>query len=276
MAKVGRPRKSESRTAEIRDREYCKALSHPLIRPFDDTFWIIPHDGGYCLYDRTRYCKRANAQYLGKFYISSGSDRYVFRDEYYEDAKSLICAMDKYNATLPFSPEIYDPTYRKNCQIEMASYDYLTSLGFKKLNDLGIFKDIFILNDAYEQKICELEIETVKDTTRGVVRRWIYQNKWDGKVIEVPFINLETAIGAINSQLANYTMLLHAQLLNLYEDMTKERATIVLDNTYDKAKGTSQYKDARQKTIEYLEKELKRLKGEQYERIKGENHREGY
>lgn len=260
MGKVGRPRKSEQKTYENEDRAYYQAKRYPLIKAFDDNYWVLPHDGGYCLYDRTRYCKRANSQYLGKFYLSSRGDRYSFRDEYYDDIKSLVGAMDKYNETLPFSPEIYDPTYRKNWQIVMATYDYLTSLGFNKVNRIGVFKDIFILKDAYEQKILELEIETVKDTTRGFVRRWIYQKQFDGRVIEVPFFNLETAIGAINSQVANYTTMLQAQLLNLFEDMTNERATIVLDNTYDKKKGSNQYKDARQQTIEYLESELKRLK----------------
>lgn len=249
MAQRGRPSKSDKKTSN-------------LINAFDDNFWVLPHDGGYCLYDRTRYCKRANAQYLGKFYLSSRGDKYVFMDEYYDDIKSLIDAMDKYNEALPFSPEIYDPTYRKNYQIFMACYDYLTRLGFKKVNKVGVYRDVFILNDAYEQNICELEIETVKDTTKGVIRRWIYQNLWDGRVIEVPFISLETAIGAINSQVANYTTMLQAQLLNLFDDMTNERATIMLDNTFNINKGSQEYKDARQQTIEYLEAELKRLKGE--------------
>lgn len=247
MTKRGRPKTEEK---------------HSLINAFGENFWVIPWDGGYCLYDKTRYCKRANSQYLGKFYIASRGDKYVFQDEYYDNTKSLIEAMDEYNKNLPFSPEIYDPTYRKNHQIKMAAYDYLTSLGFKIQNKAGVLNDIYILNDAYEQKICELEIETTTDTTKGIVRRWIYQTALDGRVIEVPFTNLDTAIKAINSQIANYTLMLNVQALNLFKDMTEERATIILDNNYDIKKGNQQYKDARQQTIEYLEKELKRLKSE--------------
>ena len=262
MAKVGRPKKCDTTLTDKSNAAYDRAMNNPLIKAFDDNFWVIPHDGGYCLYDKSRYCKRANAQYLGKFYISSGGNRYVFRENYYEDIKNLVDAMDKYNVTLPFSAEIYDPTWRKHAQIQMAAYDYLEKLGFKSLKNVHNLKDIYYLNDAFEQKIFELEIDVKHDTSVGFVRRLVYQNKHEVRIIEAPFIDIGTMVKAINSQIATYTTMIQAQLLNLFKDMSEDRASIILDNTYDIKNMSNECKDAREQSIEYLEKELKRLKGE--------------
>lgn len=239
-----------------------KAKKNALIKAFDDSFWVIQHDGGYCLYDKKRYCKRANAQYLGKFYINNDGTKYVFRDEYYTDKGGLIKAMDKYNAKLPFSAEIYDPTYRKNYQIEMAVYDYLLSLGFKRIGQKGVYNNMFELCDAYNQKICTIELITNEDTYTGVVRRLVYQAAYDYRIIEVPFKDMDSAIGACNSLLASYTSILNLQMLNIFKNMTDARASIMLDETFDMKKFSVDTKDARQMAIDYLESELKRLKGE--------------
>lgn len=254
MAQRGRPRKSEV-TANKQT-----SVKNKLISDFGENFWVLPNNGGYCLYDKNRYCKRANAQYIGKFYISNNGDKYVFNDTYIDTIPELVKAMDKYNATLPFSPEIYDPTYRKNYQIEMALYDYLTSIGFKRLQQVGVYKEIFELFDAFCQKICAIEIETIEDTTTGVVRRWVYQSTNGHRVIEVPFKDLDSAIGACNSLLASYSSMLNVQMLNMFKSMTNARASIMLDSTFDMKKASLETKDARQQAIEYLEEELKRLK----------------
>lgn len=233
-----------------------------LISDFSDNFWIIENNGGYCLYDKSRYCKRANAQYLGKFYINNNGDKYVFNDDFYNTIPELIEAMDKYNATLPFSPEIYDPNYRKNYQIEMAVHDYLTSLGFKKINKRGVYRDIYELYDVFEQKICAVEIETVEDTTKGVMKRHVFQSESSYRLIEVPFNDLDSAIGACNSLISTYSTMLNVQMLNVFKTMTEARCSIMLDNTFNLKTFSIDTKDARQQAIEYLEKELKRLKGE--------------
>lgn len=256
MAQRGRPKKDEVRTKKPTQR------THPLIAAFGESYWVLPNNGGYCLYDTKRECKRANAQYVGKFYLSNNGERYVFNDDFIETVPELIETMDKYNATLPFSPEIYDPTYRKNYQIEMAVNDYLTSLGFKKISYRGVYGHIYELHDAYNQKVCAVEIETVEDTTKGCMRRWVFQTADANRIIEVPFSDLDSAIGACNSLLSSYCSMLNIQLLNMFNTMTDARASIMLDNTFDMKKASVTTLDARQQTIEFLEKELKRLKGE--------------
>ena len=256
MAQRGRPRKGEERIRESIGRKPS------LVMAFDDSYWVIENNGGYCLYDKNRYCKRANAQYLGKFYISNDGKKYVFNDNYYDTIGELIEAMDKYNATLPFSPEIYDPTYRKNVQIEMALHDYLSSLGFKKLHYRGVFSDIWELHDAYSQNVCAVEIETKMDSTIGYVRRHVFQTQEAERMIEVPFKDLESAVGACNSLLASYCSMLNVQLLNMFGNMTNARCSIMFDRTFDMKKASVETKDARQQAIEFLEAELKRLKGE--------------
>lgn len=248
MAQRGRPSKSDKKTSN-------------LINAFDDNFWVLPHDGGYCLYDRTRYCKRANAQYLGKFYLSSIGDKYVFRDEYYDDIKSLTEAMDKYNATLPFSPEIYDPTYRKSFQIEMALHDYLTEIGFKpvpwKLNSTRQHDSEYEIADAYGHKLITIIVEVEFNSSKGMIRRLINTDSWQ----ESPFIDLDSAIAACNSILAGYFSVVQAQLMNALNKLTTARAALVLDKHFDWKTLSSYSEDATQKTIDYMEAELKRLKG---------------
>lgn len=237
-----------------------KQKQQVLLDAFGDNFVIIANNGGYCLYDKTRYCKRANAQYIGKFYLSNAIDKYIFQDRPYESVESLVGAMDKYNTTLPFSPEVYDPTYRPNHQIEMAVYDYITSLGFKRIQPKGSIQEMYELNEAFGQKVITIELITNKDTSEGIIRRWVYNNQESAQMIDAPFKDLESAIGALNSLLAAYCSMLQVQMLNMFKNMTTARCSIMLDSSFDMKRADMQTKDARQETIEFLEQELKRLK----------------
>lgn len=253
---MGRPRKETGQVIINKPKR-----EHPLISAFDDTFWVFPWNGGYCLYDRKRECKRANAQYVGQFYISTNGNRYVFRDEYYDNIDSLIEAMDKYNATLPFSPEIYDPTNRKNYMIEMAASDYLTSIGFKSTNDYVHFRR-YSLSDVFGHMLCIIDVKTEFNTSKGLVRRNIISSDKQEMWQEAPFNDLDSCIAAINSIVASYLSVVQAQLMNSLKSLTQSRAVLFFTQTFDVGSFSVYTEDAKQQTIAYLESELKRLKGE--------------
>lgn len=255
MNKKGRPRKEEGQVLINKPKR-----KHPLIDAFGERYLIIPWDGGYCLYDYQRECKRANAMFIGQFYISSNGDKYVFRSERYDSIDTLIEAMDKYNATLPFAADIYDPSYRKNYRIELACYDYLTALGFKKEN--AIRADRYSFSDVYGHHLCDIELRTEMDSSNGKVLRRISTTEKQEMWQEAPFIDLETAIGAINSIVAGYLAVVQSQLMNALKSLTTARAALMITNTFDVGTLSVYTEDARKQTIEYLETELKRLKGE--------------
>jgi hypothetical protein len=78
MTKRGRPRKAGVKEIEAINKEYEHKMSHHLLKAFNkEQYIIIPCDGGYCLYDRNRKHKRANAQYLGRVYISTDGKKYM-------------------------------------------------------------------------------------------------------------------------------------------------------------------------------------------------------
>lgn len=254
MAKVGRPRK------EIRQVVINKPKrEHPLIDAFDERYLIIPWDGGYCLYDKNRECKRANAMYIGKFYISTNGDKYVFQDDRYDSIDTLIEAMDKYNATLPFAADVYDPTHRKNYMIEIAAYDYLTAIGFKHIRNLHC--DMYALSDVYGNHLCDIQIRTKFDSSKGKVLRRILTTDKEEMWQEAPFVDLETAIGAINSIVAGYLSVVQAQLMNALKSLTTSRAALMVTKTLDIGTLSVYTEDANKQTIGFLEAELKRLKG---------------
>lgn len=254
MARRGRPKKGETRI----DEGYHSKLNHHLLNAFDrEQYWIIPCDGGYCLYDRKREHRRANAQYIGRFYISTDEKKYVFNNDYYAEIADLIEAMDKYNATLPFSPEVYDPTYRKSAQIEMAIHDYLTNIGFEEASDEPTYAK-YKISDDYGHKLITILVKVDFDTSGGKVQRPINDDSWQ----ECPFSDLDSAIAACNSILAGYFSVVQAQMANALGKLTSSRAALVLDKTFDWKTLTTYSEDATQKAIEQMEDELKRLKGE--------------
>lgn len=227
-----------------------------LLAAFGRQYHVIEHDGGYLLYDCNRQSKRANALYLGRFYLSSKGDRYVFNDSYYESVGALVDAMDKYNETLPFSQDIYNPIYRKNYQIECAIHDYLSGLGF--VHTYTARSPRYILSSPYGESICVIEVNTKMDSQDGSLDRIISENKW----VSADFHDLDSAIGACNSLIVCHCALVQSKLMNVLSSLSKQRASMVLNNTFD-IKSLSVYSDdARLKTIQYLEEELKRLKGE--------------
>lgn len=229
-----------------------------MLEAFGERYHLIEHDGGWLLYDKEGHSNRANALYLGLFYISTDNTRYSFRGDYYNTVDKLIQAMEAYNKTLPFDAEIYNPSYRKHCMIEMALHDYLKSLGFN-MSWGGYEGTTYYIEDPYGQRICTIHVDVKEDTTTGRISRLIpNSDKWT----DAPFTDLDSAIGAVNSILSMYCLSINAITMNVLNALTDSRASQVLDVTFDVKKLSAYKEDAKQKTIEHLEKELKRLKGE--------------
>jgi len=230
-----------------------------MLESFGNRYKLIEHDCGWLIYDKEGHSKRAFALYIGHFYLSTDNTKYSFRGNYYTTVDELIKAMDDYNKTLPFDAEIYDPTFRKNMFIEMALRDYLESFGFKKSQTIIRDGATYYIEDAYGQKICIIQVEVKEDTTNGRITRLIpNSNKWTDAL----FTDLESAIGAVNSILSMYCLSINAITMNVLNGLTEARTSEVLDVTFDVKSLKTYTEDAKKKTIERLEAELKRLKGE--------------
>ena len=229
-----------------------------MLEAFGERYQIIEHDGGWRLYDKEGHSKRANFLYIGHFYLSTDNTKYSFRGNYHTTVDELIKAMEAYNKTLPFNAEIYNPLYRKHYMVEMALHDYLEGLGFK--NSLKEYVGtIYYIEDSYEQRICTIRVEVKEDTTTGIVTRLVpNSDKWT----DAPFTDLDSAIGAVNSILAMYCASINAITMNVLNGLTNSRVSSVFDKTFDVRRLTTYTEDAKKKTIEMLESELKKLKGE--------------
>lgn len=233
-----------------------------LITAFDDRYVTIKNNDGYCLYDKEQKARRSNFKFLGKFYIATSKDKYVYNEETYSDTQSLIAAMDKYNATLPFDAELYDPTYRKHYFIECCLHDYLKSLGFI-MNTDSIY-DLYTLSDCYGQNLCTLIYKVEEDTTKGVLTRPILtENQGQIKYVEAPFNDLDSAIAAVNIMLATHCATINAQMINVLNTLTNSRSSLLLNKTFDVGTLTEYTEDAKAKMIEEMEKQLTLLKGGQ-------------
>lgn len=230
-----------------------------LLSAFGDRYITFENNGGYCLYDKETPSKRSNFTYLGKFYISTDKTKYIFNDNPYDDVNSLILAMKEYNNTLPFSTDVYDPNYRKHCHIEYALHDYLASLGFKM--DWEHMEATYSLDDMYGDTICCITFEVKEDTTEGSVTKIINRkDKYTLSRIDIPFTDLDSAIGACNSLLSMYVLQLTSKTMSVLNNMTKSRASSILIKTFDMRTLTEYTENEKQHVIEYLEKELEQLK----------------
>ena len=226
-----------------------------LIDALEQRYLTIEHDGGYVLYDKERSGHRNQHLYLGKFYLSTNGDKYSFNNEYYTSVEDMVGAMEEYNKTLPFDSEIYNPLFKKSYMIECALHDYLTSLGFKMYwHDCRHYE----LRDAYMQTLCHVVFDVKDGRTTGKIKRLITEDRWT----EAPFDGLDSAISACNTILATYCASINAIAMNVLNALTNSRCTSMLDMTFDLNSLSVYTEDAKQKTIEHLEQELKRLKGE--------------
>lgn len=225
-----------------------------LLTRFGERYTCIEHDGGYLLYDKEGKAKRAQQLFKGHFYLSSDGNKYVFQEEYYDTPEALIQAMDEWARTLPFDAEIYNPMYKKSYRIECAVHDYLESLGFT----LNSSKKEYVLSDHAGKELCSIECEVEDGRTSGTVTRSISEDSWQ----DAKFTDLDSAIGACNTLLSTYCLMVNAKVATLMSKMTTHRVSSFFHHTFD-MKALSVYsEDAKRKAIEQLEAELKRLKEE--------------
>lgn len=231
-----------------------KISKKKLLASFGDKYKTIEHEDGYLLYDTEILGKHSVHQYLG--YFSIDGDKFLYRENYYTSVSDLVNAMNEYNQTLPFDIDIYNPMYRKHCMIEMALCDYIEGLGFKNEKN-----NKFILLDAYNQELCKIIMIVKEDTTSGKI---ICETNTKPKLTwtESEFTDLNSAIGALNSILAIHCLSINASVVNLLDKLTNSRVSSVYNKTFDIATFQTYTENAKEKAIEKLEQELKRLKGE--------------
>ena len=230
-----------------------------MVSAFGERYQAFEHNGGYLLYDKERKSDYSKYLYLGKFYITTDGESYVFNEDRYKTTDELINAIEEYNKTLPFSSEVYNPIFRKHIRIEYAVQEYLYSLGFKM--EWGkcdpAYGSVYSVKDMYGSPILEIMVHVDEDTTEGTIVRNISQSKWT----ESAFTDLDSAIGSVNSILSAYVAVVNSQTSDILSKMTTARASNVYDKTFDIKSLSTYATDAKAKTIEYLENELKRLKG---------------
>ena len=225
-----------------------------LLDAFGDRYIHLEWKDGYLLYDKETSGKRSNNKYLGWIDISDKQDCYVFNDKEYPTLDELLTAIEEYNATLPFDPDIYNPMYKKNYMIECAVHDYLTELGF--VTEHSSNETFYVLKDPYGQDICTITYDVKEDTTDGAVRRIINSSRW----MEITFNDLDSAIGAINTHVAAYCSITNIVLMKSLNKLTESRSAKILNKKFDIQTLTVYTEDATQQTIDFLEAELKRLK----------------
>ena len=230
-----------------------------LLNRLGERYYLIEHNGGYLLYDKEVCGRRANYQYKGKFYLSNSGKNYVFEEEHYATPEELVQAMEKWEEALPFDAEIYNPEYKKSYMIECALYDYLTSLGFTNDNTYN-YGDHYVLRDVFDREICNITVEVEDGKSCGRLVRMCSSSGSTYKTQEAKFTDLDSAIGACNTLLATYFMLLNASSILMLSRLTKARASEFYDKTTDLKSFSIYTEDGRLKAIEQLEAELKRLK----------------
>lgn len=226
-----------------------------MLSALGERYKTFEHDGGYLLYDKERNGKRSVNLYLGKFYVPSDGGYYVFMDGHYDTVESLVDAMEKYNSTLPFDAELYNPMLTKNCMVECCIHDYLVSLGFERDRSLESFNDgKYILKDMYGEDIMSVRVDVDDDGSGHVFR------SHGSSFTETPFSDLYGAVSAVNTIVSTYVLSVNSRAMIALSNMTKSRSSVMLDKEIDMKRFEVIVTDAREKMIKELEDELERLK----------------
>ena len=215
--------------------------------------------GRFSLYDNNTKGKRSNYQYVGTFTLTPNYTHYVFNGERFDDALLMLDCMVAFNESLPFSPEVYDPTYRTHCGVEFAVGDYMEKLGFEAYWNGHADSCCYRYRNSLSGRVdYDIAVSVKDDTTEGTVRLTLMEARW----MEAPFTDIESAIGAINTLLStslSYNSITTTTLMNL---LSEQRSSEFFEKTFSWANFRVITEDAKAKTIAFLETELKKLKGE--------------
>lgn len=231
-----------------------------MIEALKPRYYVLEWDGGYNLYDTTKPAKFTQVgDFVAQIYLSNDYTKYVYNQKRYDSVEDLAEAIDKYIVTLPFYWGNYDPSRRESWFIEVCIREYMERLGYElRLWDYKTpYKDgHYVIKDLWGSVISEWGIKVDHDKSTGSIYKFINDSQW----IDNKFDGLDDAIGAINTIIIPECLTKGGAMTSILEKMTTHRAGSV---SLASVQGFSvSVEDQKQKLIEKLEEELKRLKGE--------------
>lgn len=231
-----------------------------MIEALKPHYYVLPWEGGYNLYDTTKPAKYTNVgDFVAQIYLSNDYTKYVFNKRRYETVEELSKAIDEYIVTLPFYWGNYDPSNRESHFMEICIREYMERLGYELIlfDYKTPYKDgHYVIKDLWGSVISEWGIKVDFDKSTGSIYKLLNDFRW----IENKFDGLDDAIGAINAMLIPECLTKGGSMTSVLENMTSSRAGSV---SLGSVQGFSvSVEDQKQKIIQKLEEELKRLKGE--------------
>lgn len=237
-----------------------KAKKQAMLDALKPRYYFLEWDGGYNLYDTAKPARQTNSgDFVAQIYLSNDYTKYVYNQKRYDSVEELSKAIDDYIVTLPFYWGNYDPSYRENYFMERCIREYMERLGYElKLWDYHTpYKHgHYVIKGIFGEVISEWGIEVDFDKTTGRIYKFLGDFRW----VENKFDGLEDAIGAINAMLIPECLRTGGVMTTVLERMTTVRSGSV---SLGSVNGFNVHvEDQKQKLIEKLEEELKRLKGE--------------
>lgn len=229
-----------------------------MLDALQSRYHTIEWDGGYNLYDKTKPARFTNAgDFVAQVYLNNECTKYVYNKKRYDSVEDLSKAIDEYIVTLPFYWGNYDPCYKECYFIERCIRDYMERLGYELVWDPGRNDNgHYVIKGVYGDIISEWNISVDYDKSTGSIYKFLTKFQW----VENKFDGLDDAIGAINATIAPECLAKGGSMISVLEKMSNDRAGSA---SIGSIQGCNVYiENQKQKTIERLEMELKRLKGE--------------
>lgn len=237
-----------------------KAKKQAMLDALKPRYYIIEWEGGYNLYDTTKPVRQTNSgDFVAQIYLSNDYTKYVYNQKRYDSVEELSKAIDEYIVTLPFYWGNYDPSNRESHFMDICIREYMERLGYELIlwEYKTPYKDgHYVIKDLWGSVISEWGIKVDFDKSNGSIYKFLNDFRW----IENKFDGLDDAIGAINAMLIPECLTKGGSMTTVLENMTTSRAGSV---SLGSVQGFSvSVEDQKQKIIQKLEEELKRLKGE--------------
>lgn len=234
-----------------------KISKKKMLKALESRYSTLQWENGYNLYDNNRQGKYMNG---GAFvaHIEINNGKYLYQNEQYDNVNDLTNAIETYIATLPFNHELYDPIIRKSYFVEMCCNEYLNKLGFERTRSLSEdFRTYEYKNPLLGSII--FKIRVVFDDMNKTTGK-IYQNITDFKWIEVPFKDLDSAIGAINSIVAQNAFIGASCSLKILSEINTMRSNDIVNMVNVSSIFRTSTTNMKEQFISFLEKELALLK----------------
>lgn len=236
----------------------AKVSRKAMMEALNDRFYLLEMTDGINMYDKTKHGTQSyNGAWVANISILNGC--YVYRDKEYKTVEQLVEAVEAYNATLPFNPEYYNPTYRKNVFISLCCTDYMKELGLKRTWAGSGDSDVYVYADPQDpnKNMFSIEVRTDDMKETGKVMKWHSDSSWS----EIEFDGLDAAIAAINSMLSIDALIQASSAVKILGAMTSARYDGEMVHKQFNTKTLQIYTtNERDHLIELLEKELENLK----------------